>query len=186
VPIQQAVTSANIPNAPAMTLELGPARPGPNRVIMTVNPAPPEDHEASIEMTATNQSLGVSSIPMNRMAMDGTAAVYVADGALMPAGSGWDVTAVVKAPDGNEIAHNRYVFEFGPAGLVAGKAVPPIDPGFLLGLAFICLGVLGAVYAFAGGSLPRVHEATGRVALASGGVLGSVMGLVLIAFGTNL
>ena len=186
IPIQEAVTSAVIPNAATLELEIGPGRPGPNRMILTVDPAPAEDAEASVELTRLDENLGASTVLLNPVGADGSAKTFVTDGALLPAGSRWDVTAVVKDTEGSETAHSRFVFGLGDAGLVEGKAVPALDPGFLLGLMLLCAGVLGGVYALAGGTLPRVHQATGRIALAGGGVVGSVIGLILVAFGTNL
>ena len=64
----------------------------------------------------------------------------------------------------------------------AGRQAPPIDPGVLLALLLIAAGIVGAVYALAGGRLPRTEAGASRIALIAGGITGSLVGtLILVA-----
>ena len=114
---------------------------------------------------------------------DPTGTMFFTDGGLLPPDSSWEVTVAVTAEDGSELGHGRFAFAVDRSTIVEGREPLPIDPGFALGFLLLCAGVLAGVYALSGGSLPGVEHATGRIALAGGGAVGSAIGLILVVFG---
>ena len=187
IPIQETVSSAVVEGqARRLNLDIGPGRPGLNRVIVTVDPAPPEFTRVTVDLVNRVSGSGVNTLFLKLAGDDPTKRIFFLDGGLLPPNTTWDVTVAATNPDGLELAHGRFEFSLDRTGIVSGRKVPPIDPGLALGFLLLCASVLGGVYALGGGSLPGVHAATGRVALAGGGVVGSAIGLILVVFGGRL
>ena len=186
IPIQETISSAVVEGqARTLLLDVGPGRPGLNRYIVTVDPAPPEFTRVTVELTNRTGS-GTNTIFLKLAGDDPTKRIFFSDGGVLAPNSSWDVTVAATNPDGLELAHGRFEFGLDRTGIISGRKVPPIDPGLALGFLLLCASVLGGVYALGGGSLPGVHAATGRVALAGGGVVGSAIGLILVVFGGKL
>lgn len=167
-------------------LSISPGRPGPNRFGAAL--ATGVGHHSHVELTLQrlDQDTGVSRIALHPESetTDGAGGVtgWAADGGLLPAGSSWDATVVVHGDDGTEVSRQRFAFALDAAQVSEGRSEPPIDPGVLVTMGLIGLGVLGAAYALDGGSPPLTDPRIGRLALLGGGAVAVVAG-VLMFFG---
>jgi copper transport protein len=117
--------------------------------------------------------------------VDRRTTTWYTDGGLLPANSRWTATIAVTDREGAEKGYSRFEFALDDTSLVEGREAPAPDMGIVVGFLLLCFGVLTAVYAFAGGSLPRVHPRTGRIAMAASGVVGLVVGMSLVTFGVT-
>jgi hypothetical protein len=180
-------TSAVVESPRNLRLELGPGRPGPNRYWLFIDPAPSAVSDlVSIELDRLDRSIGPQKLTFTPEFEDPTGQTYYTDGGLIPPNSSWSATVVVRSRDGETSAHERFQFSVNDQALVEGRAVPPLDPGWIIGLLLLCASVLGIVFAGSGGLLPRVEAVTGRLALGGGSVIGGLIGLVLVGRGGPL
>jgi hypothetical protein len=104
---------------------------------------------------------------------------FVAD-ATLPEGSRWDATLFAKDPVGTEIGRERFVFALDAEGVSEGRSVPPVDPGLLLAILLLCLGVAGLAFVLAGGVLPRTLPDASRPALLGASTVSALMGLAML------
>ncbi len=173
-----------------LTLSIQPARPGPNRFLVEV-PAPiAQAGSVELELQRLDRDIGVSTLSLHPAlesgAGGGRAVRFIADGGQLAPNSRWDVTAVVRASDGREVARGRFVFGLDRSTLVEGRESPPIDPGPAVALGLIVLALLGGTYAVAGGTLPLTDPGTGRLAVIGGAAAGGLVGLLILAIGPRL
>jgi hypothetical protein len=101
----------------------------------------------------------------------------------LPSDSSWDATIVVTGADGSERGRQRFTFALDAAGITEGRAVPPLDPAILVGLALMGLAIVGSVFVLSGGGLPRANVRLGRVAMLTGGLIGGALGFLLVIGG---
>jgi putative copper export protein/methionine-rich copper-binding protein CopC len=161
-----------------LSLALLPGRPGPNRVV--VEGAAPGASGAAVELVLQRLDTeeGTARIAM-RAEPGATEPRFVAD-ATLPEGSRWDATLVAKDPAGTEIGRERFVFALDAEGVSEGRSVPPVDPGLLLAILLLCLGVAGLAFVLAGGVLPRTLPDASRPALLGASTASALMGLAML------
>ena len=107
---------------------------------------------------------------------------FVTDASL-PIASHWDATVVATAADGTETVRQRFVFALDDEGVTEGRATPPIDPGVVVALLLMVLGLVGLGFALGGGTLPRTLPDASRPALIGASVAGLALGLGAIIIG---
>jgi copper transport protein len=164
---------------PSLPIGLGlrPGRPGPNVVLVDGIPAG-DGLEVSLVMRGLDTGRTDSRV---RMRPDRAAGrpLYVSD-VTLAASSRWEATVVVVDAAGNERGRSGFVFTLDPAGVVAGRRVPPVDPEVLLAVLLVGLSVLGLSFALAGGVLPHSRPETSRPALIAASATGLALGLAIV------
>jgi methionine-rich copper-binding protein CopC/putative copper export protein len=160
-----------------VALAISPGRPGPNRFIAV----PAGTTVPTILRLEASTGAIVAETPFRAPIASGTDGGYVADVRDVPAG---DIRAIVLA--GADRSIGTFPFVMAPDGIATGAAVPPIDPGLLIGLAMLFVGLLAVAYARAGGRLARTDAAAARVALTGGGIALSVVGALATALGPRV
>ena len=181
VPIAEAPTTAAA--RLDASLSLLPARPGPNRVHVTL--AGQHAHTGATALELVLQRLdqaGETRVELHPTPSDPS--TYATD-TLFPPQSRWDAS-VRLTTDGQEQARSRFVFAFDDSGLSEGRALPPLDPPTILALLLGGLAVLAATFAVAGGTPPRTHRSTARNALVVGAVVAGALALATLAAGSGL
>lgn len=187
-----------IAEAPATTpvrleasLSLLPARPGPNRVHVTVADAHaqaqanPHSHDRAVSLELVLQRLdqpGQTRVELQPAPSDPT--TYTTD-VLTPPQSRWDASVRLTS-GGQEQARSRFVFAFDDTGLSAGRALPPIDPATMIALLLGGLAIVAATFALAGGAPPRTHGPTARYALLVGAVVAGALSLAALIAGPGV
>ena len=174
------LTPAAASAAISVDLALLPARPGPNRLIATLDGTGSSAVGAELRLDRLDTAVGETVIRLRPR--PGSATIFTADGIVLPAGSTWDATVVLRDQNAAEMARRRFTFAMGPDGLARGREQPIVDPGILVAVLLATGGLIAAGWAIAGGSLPRVERATGRRALAAGAVVALPLALVLVAW----
>ena len=180
VAIAEAPSSA-VSSGPAPVLELAPGRPGPTRFIVVTSTDP--NHTVADLSLRRLDAPGESDIPLRQLDADPNR--YVAAGGLLPARSRWEATVVLTDHDDRELARARYAFALDDKGISEGRATPPIDPALVLAAVLLVATLVGVSFTVGGGRLPRSDPATSRVAVLSGAVVGSALGLVLALAGAH-
>jgi putative copper export protein len=172
-------TSSAASAGPASTLALAPGRPGPTRFLVGVEGV--EEHEAvELQLQRLDQA-GESRLALSPIA--GRAGQFAAAGGLLPAGSRWDASVVVRGDDGAELGRTRYSFALDETGVSEGRATPPIDPAAIVAIILLAAAALGLAFGLAGGVLPRVDPATSRIAVVAGSILGGIVGVTILLGG---
>lgn len=179
---------ASVVSVPAAggTQDLGlsfqPGDPGPNRAL--VSAPPPGIHIGTVELQLTrlDEGTGTNRIPLQDDPTAPHGSRFVADGILLPAGSSWEATAVVRDTSGIETGRQRFPFEMTPGGLAVESGFTP-NLGLLVGIGLLLGAVVGLAYWTGGGSLPRTARETGRPALLIGGIVGLVLGAAILLAG---
>jgi len=181
VPIADAPTTA--PADLDASLSLLPARPGPNRVHVTL--AGQHSHTGTTALELVLQRLdqaGETRVELHPTPADPS--TYATDTLFSPQ-SRWDAS-VRLTTDGQEQARSRFVFAFDDSGLSEGRALPPLDPPMMVALLLGGLAVLAATFAIAGGAPPRTHRSTARYALVAGAVVAGALAVAALAAGSGL
>ena len=181
VPIADAPTTA--PADLDASLSLLPARPGPNRVHVTL--AGQHSHTGTTALELVLQRLdqaGETRVELHPTPADPS--TYATDTLFSPQ-SRWDAS-VRLTTDGQEQARSRFVFAFDDSGLSEGRALPPLDPPMMVALLLGGLAVLAATFAIAGGAPPRTHRSTARYALVAGAVVAGALAVAALAVGSGL
>jgi len=161
-------------------LALLPGRPGPNRIIAAWDGTGAAAAEAELRLDRLDTAAGESVIGLR--AVPGSANDFTADGVVMPVGSSWDATVVLRDQAGAEIGRRRFSFALGPDGLTSGRQRSLVDPGVIVAVLLGLAGLVAAGWAIAGGSLPRVERSAGRRALAAGAIVAVPLALALLAW----
>ena len=104
---------------------------------------------------------------------------YVANALVLPVGSSWDANVIIGDGAGGELIRQRFSFEMGEAGVVAGVAGTLADGSLLAGILLLFGGMLGIGLGLGRFTLPRTDAAASRVALLGGGTLAALTGLAL-------
>jgi hypothetical protein len=163
-------------------LELAPGRPGPTRFSVVV---PEAVGHVLVELQlhrldeAGETRLELTPVPDR---VD----TYAAGGGLLPADSSWDASVVVRAHDGAELSRTRFSFALDSEGVSSGRSVPPLDPVVLLAALLLLGGLAAGAFVLAGGAVPGVDRAVGRVASLAGSAISVALGLVLVLGGPRL
>lgn len=174
-----AVPSSVVAGIAPPTLELAPGRPGPTRFVVAAVPA-----QARVELVLQRlDANGSSRLALRPGSAPGT---YEAGGGLLPAGSRWDVSVVVLAPEGSEASRTRYAFALDAESVSEGRATPPVDPAIIVAVILLVCAALGIAFTLGGGSLPRVDPATGRVATLGGSAAAAALGALILLGGPRL
>jgi copper transport protein len=158
-----------------------PGRPGPNRFVAELPTPPVEGTTVELVLLRLDVDQGGSRIVMWPDFQSATPR-FVADGSL-PAGSRWDATVVATGPGGAEAARQRFVLALDAEAISEGRATPPLDPGLVVAILLLILGILGSGYALAGGVLPRTLPDASRPALLGASVVGAALGLAILVLG---
>lgn len=186
--------------APDMGMEIGPGRPGVNRITIRTTDALAAlrldltldriDDGSSTRVPLTLRGLegmpaeGMEGMDHSGMATrndDGTVDWY-ADATVLPAGSRWDTTVHVLSRDGVELTRQRFAFTLDDEGIDDGRLANVLNPGTIVAMLLVIGGALGLGLGFGGMRLPRSDPATSRIALLAGGAvalgLGALVGIV--------
>jgi copper transport protein len=175
-------TSSAASTGPAPTLALAPGRPGPTRFLVTV--ASPADHGAvELRLQRLDQP-GESRLALSPVA--GRPGEFAAAGGLLPPGSRWDASAVIRDHEGTEVSRTRYTFALDAAGVREGRARPVVDPGMVVAVILLVAAVLGVAFSLGGGTLPRVDAAASRVSVVAGSVVAAILGATILLAGVSL
>jgi hypothetical protein len=188
------VAIAPIPDAfgtvlPDVGMEVGPGRPGVNRVTVTTTDALAAVGGLSLDMDridsgeSTRVPLTLSSTGMDHSGMgsggsDGTVDWY-ADALAFPPDSSWNASVLVLAGSGTELARQRFAFTLDSEGIDDGRLVTPINPGTIVALLLVVGGALGLGLGLGGMSLPGCEAAASRLALRGGGTIALVLGILI-------
>jgi copper transport protein len=178
------VPTVQVPAASGETsfeLAFQPGRPGPNRALVTA--PPPGVHVGTVELQLERLDTAAGS---NRIALrqDPSASHgygFLADGVLLPEGSRWTVSALVRDTDGVEVSRTRYTFALGTDAIQVERSFA-LGPGLMVGALLGLAGVSALGYWLGGGTLPRTDRRLGRGALAVGGALAITVAVAVIAF----
>lgn len=187
--------------APGMSMEIGPGRPGVNRItIRTTDALAALRLELSLDRiddgTSTRVPLvlrglegmqpdGMEGMDHSAMAernRDGTVDWY-ADATVLPAGSRWDTTVHVLSSDGVELTRQRFAFTLDDDGIDEGRLASALNPGTTLAVILAVGGALAVGLGLGGLRLPRSEAATSRVALVVGGAVALALGTLLTITG---
>lgn len=185
VPIAPAVSSS----APPAPVELGlqPGRPGPDRVLVVLPERGPGHGGAELLLQRLDRTESPARIPLTAtIPSSGGVAAFEASSVLLAPDSRWDATVVIVDEGGAEWGRQRFSFALDGRGISQGRATPPVPPALLLGAALLAGAIVAGGYWLGGGSLPRTERVTGRIALASGSLVGAVLGSLIIFAGPRL
>jgi copper transport protein len=185
VPIAPAVSSG----APPAPIELGlqPGRPGPDRILVVLPQRGPGHGEAELLLQRLDRTEDPARIPLAAtITPPDTVAAYEAASVLLDPDSHWDATVVILDESGAEWGRQRFSFALDDRGISQGRATPPVPPALLIGAALLAAAVVAGGYWLGGGSLPRTEHVTGRIALASGSLVGAALGSLILFAGPRL
>jgi copper transport protein len=182
-PVGIAPAASAIQATEDIALALQPGRPGPNRYEVAISPAPASGAQVELQLDRIDQAVGSGRVVLRAASAPDGAARFVSNAGALPAESTWDASVIVRDASGTEVSRQRFSFALDAVGVSSGRSAPAIDPGFLVALALVALGVLGLAYLVGGGRLPRVEPAASKVALAVGSPVAAVLGVVLLVGG---
>jgi methionine-rich copper-binding protein CopC len=184
IPIQiaQAVSTA-APGSVDASLGVQPGRAGPNRYVVELSSPPPDGSIVQLDLQRLDSSIGESRITMRPSGSGPAGQVFIADGGQMAVDSRWDASVIVLDGAGVELGRRRFEFAIGADGITEGRALPPIDPALLAGVALLGLGIAAVAFGLAGGRLPRTAAGASRAAMVGGGVVGGIVGAVILSGG---
>ena len=182
-PVAIAPAASAVQATETIALALQPGRPGPNRYEVAIVPAPAEGAQVELQLDRLDQATGSGRVTLRAAGTTDGAGRFVSNAGALPAESTWDASVIVRDASGAEVSRQRFSFGLDATGVASGRAAPAIDPGLLVALALVALGVLGLAYLVGGGHLPRVEPAASRVALAVGSPVAAVLGVVLLVGG---
>lgn len=181
--------------APNMTMEIGPGRPGINRVTVRTT-----DALAALELDLTLDRIDDGSstrVPLTLRGVEGMGRMegmdhsgladrnedgtvdWYADAIVLPAGSRWDTTVHVLSTGGDELARQRFAFTLDDEGIDEGRLASLLNPGSLIALILAVGGTLGIGLGLGGQPLPRCDARTSRLALLAGGGVSLALGAIL-------
>jgi hypothetical protein len=180
-PIEIEPAASSVTSAEPATLAILPGRPGPNRFLAGVPRAAAEGVVVELRLQRLDLDVGSARTIMRPDAAS-LPPLFVADASLQ-SGSRWDATIVATLPAGTELVRQRFVFALDGAGIAEGRATPPVDPGVLIAVLLLLLGIVGLGYGLAGGTLPRTLPDASRPALIGASVAGVALGLAAILIG---
>jgi putative copper export protein len=163
-------------------LAIQPAVPGPNRAFVT---APlPGIHTETIELQLArlDAGTGATRVPLRSDPNQPHGVGFMVDGLLLPDGSRWDASVVVRDADGVETARQRFSFTMAASGLEVERGFT-LSPGLVIGGGLLLVAVLALAYWLGGGSLPRTARDLGRQAILAGGLAAGLLAVALLLLG---
>jgi copper transport protein len=165
---------------PGFELAFQPGRPGPNRAVVMA--PPPGLHLGTVELQLDrlDTAAGSNRIPLRQDPSAPHGYGFLADGVLLPDGSRWTASAVVRDADGVEVSRTRFTFALGTDAIQVDRGLV-LGPGLVLGALLGLAGVSAIGYWLGGGTLPRADRDLGRRALAVGGAVAITVGVAVIA-----
>jgi putative copper export protein len=186
-PLGLAPAASTVTPGVAVSLDVLPGRPGPDRFGATIPAGSAQGVTATMILQRLDADQGIEPVPMRPEiagsdAPAGAAVRFVGDVPLV-ADSRWDATIVVSDAAGRELGRRRFVFAVGATGLTEGQATPPVEPTAVLAMVFLALGALGIGFALAGGRFPRTTAAAGRLPVLGASCTGLVLGLAILVAG---
>lgn len=179
---------------PGMELAVFPGRPGVNRIVVTTIDAMAgigtmelslDDHAAGTStrmplvlegMTGMDHTGG--GVGMTHETEDGTVD-WTADALVLPPDSRWDGAVRILSGDGTEISRQRFSFALDRDGISEGEVRPFPDPTIAIAAALVLGGALGLGLGLGGFRIPRCEAIASRFALVGGGLVGTVLGLLI-------
>jgi copper transport protein len=161
-------------------LALLPARPGPNRLTATWTGPGTRATAAEVRLDRLDTTTGEAVIKL--ASVSGVAGRFAAPGVVLPPGSSWDATVVLRDIGGAEVGRRRFTFGFDATGLAIGRAASSIDVGIAIAIALLAAALVAGGFAVAGGSPPLVERTTGRRALLAGACAGGVLAVVALVW----
>jgi copper transport protein len=182
LPIRIAEAQSSVARSgPPVILEVAPGRPGPTRFVVSM---PPPGGGSTVEL----QLLRLDANAQSRITLRPTAdpGTFQAGGGLLPAGSRWDASLVVRAADGTESSRTRYSFALDAEGISEGRATPAVDPALAIAIVLLIGAAFGIAFTVGGGTLPRVDPATSRIAVLGGSAASIVIGAAALLGGPRL
>ena len=78
------------------------------------------------------------------------------------------------------------MFALDADGVSEGREAPPLDPGLVVAILLVVLGVVGFGFSLAGGVLPRTLPDAGRPALIGASLAGLALGVAALVLGGAL
>jgi putative copper export protein len=181
VAIAQAPSSA-ASTGPAPTLALAPGRPGPTRFLVTVDPTQAHD-TVELQLQRLDEA-GESRLSL--MPVAGRHGEFAAAGGLLPSGSRWDASVVLRDDEGTEQSRTRFSFALDATGVSQGRAGPAIDPAIVVAVILLVAAALGLAFALGGGILPRVEARASRLSVGAGSFVAAALGATILIGGLRL
>ena len=181
---------------PDMGMEIGPGRPGVNRVIVTTTDAMASAAGLVLVVDRVDGS-GSSRIPLTLAGLEGMEGMegmdhagmtdrnpdgtvdWYADAIVLPAESSWDTSVLVLADSGAELARQRFAFSLDAEGVDEGRLDPLASVGTVIALLLVVIGALGLGLGLGSMALPRCDPSASRVALLGGGTVAVLLGAVI-------
>jgi copper transport protein len=180
--------------APGMEMAIIPGRPGVNRIVVTTIDA--MAGVGTMELGLDDLTAGTSTrvplvlegmtgmdhtgggVGMSHETEDGTVD-WTADALVLPPDSRWDSAVRILSSDGTEISRQRFAFALDTDGISEGELRPFLDPTIAIAAALVLGGALGVGLGLGGFRLPRCEAIASRFALVGGGLIGTVLGLLI-------
>ena len=180
--------------APGMELSVIPGRPGVNRIVVTTIDA--MAGVGTMELSLDDLTAGTSTrvplvlegmtgmdhtgggVGMTHETEDGTVD-WTADALVLPPDSRWDSAVRILSSDGTEVSRQRFAFALDSDGIAEGELRPFLDPTIAIAAALVLGGALGLGLGLGGFRLPRCEAVASRFALVGGGLIGTVLGLLI-------
>ena len=179
VAIARAISSAV--SAEPATLALLPGRSGPDRLVVGLPVAPAQGTVIEVDLQRLDLDVGSTRITL-RPDFTRPTSTFLAD-STFPSGSRWDATVVATDPSGAELTRQRFVFALDADGVSEGREAPPLDPGLVVAILLVVLGVVGFGFSVAGGVLPRTLPDAGRPAMIGASLAGLALGVAALVLG---
>jgi hypothetical protein len=104
---------------------------------------------------------------------------WTADALVLPPDSRWDSAVRILSSEGTEVSRQRFAFAFDSDGIAEGELRPFPDPTIAIAAALVLGGALGLGLGLGGFRLPRCEAVASRFALVGGGLIGTVLGLLI-------
>jgi hypothetical protein len=184
-PIEIARAPSTASDSTAAILTIQPGRPGPNRFVVTFPGGTAPDEPVELRLQRTDGTLGSTTVRLQPPGAGSSA--WAADAGILPASSTWDAAVVVLAPDGTtESGRARFAFSLDESRIVAGRALPLIDPSIASGGLMLLAALITLGFVVAGGRMPRVEPRVGRAAALVGGASALGLGIAILVMGPPL
>jgi len=163
-------------------LSLLPARPGPNRFVVTLGPETPSGMTAvELLLQRLDVDQGSTRIDLREVGTESAGrSTWQADGGLLAPDSSWTASVILQDAAATELARQRFDLAMDGSALADGRASQPLDVITLVALLLTGLALLAAVFALAGGSIPRTEPGTMRRGLLTGALVAGSLGLLMI------
>jgi copper transport protein len=178
IAIAPAVSSA-ASSGPTPGFQLAPGRPGPTRFVVSIQ-AMASARQVELQLQRLDQP-GETRLELTPVV--GVPGEFATGGGMLPAGSRWDASIVLRDGDGEERSRTRYSFALDASGVNEGRLGPAIDPVAIVAIVLLVAAALGLAFGLGGGVLPRVDPSTSRISVLAGSVLAAAVGATILLGG---